>query len=85
MKKKKTNVEIARDIVCGYLESLASKDMISFEGLKEAMAIKFDKTNMVLLEHIKALKNIFEKAIIEIELTEIKEKQNELRDTQDRQ
>jgi len=67
MKKIKTNTEIAKEIICGYLESLASKDMISFEGLKEAMSIKFDKTNKVLLEHIKALKNIFEKAIIEIE------------------
>lgn len=67
LKNKKTEVDVAREVICGHLESLANKDMISYDGLKEAMAIKFDKTNKVLLQHIKALKNIFERAIEQIE------------------
>lgn len=64
---KYTNVEVAKQIVLSYLENLASKDMINYEGLQEVMAIKFDKTNKILLEHIKAIKNIMENAIKELE------------------
>lgn len=62
-----TNVEVARQIIMSYLENLANKDMISCEGLREVMAIKCDETNKILLEHIKAIKNIMEKAIEELE------------------
>lgn len=64
---KYSNVEVAKQIVLSYLENLANKDMITFEGLQEVMTIKFDKTNKILLEHIKAIKNIMENAIKEIE------------------
>lgn len=64
---KYSNVEVARHIVTSYLENLANKDMISFEGIQEIMAIKSDKTNKILLEHIKAVKNIMENAIKELE------------------
>ena len=52
MRMKYSNVEVAKQIVLSYLENLASKDMITYEGLQEAMAIKFDKTNKILLEHM---------------------------------
>ena len=64
---KYSNVEVAKQIVLSYLENLASKDMITYEGLREAMAIKFDKTNKILLEHIKAIKTIMENAIKDLE------------------
>lgn len=63
----KSNVEIAKEIVCGYFENLLSNDKLSFGGMQELADIKFDTTNKILLEHIKAIKNIFEKAIDEIE------------------
>lgn len=62
---KYTNV--AKQIVISYFENLANKDTINFAGLQEIMAIKSDKTNKILLEHIKAIKNIMEKAIEELE------------------
>lgn len=64
---KYTNVEVAKQIVLSYLENLANKDMITFEGLQEVITIKSDKTNKILLEHIKAIKNIMENAIKELE------------------
>lgn len=64
---KYSNVEVAKQIVLSYLENLANKDMITYEGLREAMAIKFDKTNKILLEHIKAIKTIMENAIKDLE------------------
>lgn len=63
----KSNVEIAKEIVCGYFESLSAKCKLNFDGIQELADIKFDTTNKILLEHIKAIKNIFEKAIDEIE------------------
>ncbi len=63
----KSNVEIAKEIICGYFESLLSNNKLSFGGIQELADIKFDTTNKILLEHIKAIKNIFEKAIDEIE------------------
>lgn len=64
---KYSNVEVAKQIVLGYFENLANKDMITFEALQELMAIKSDKTNKILLEHIKAIKNIMENAIKDLE------------------
>lgn len=63
----KSNVEISKEIICGYFESLLSNDKLSFGGMQELADIKFDTNNKILLEHIKAIKNIFEKAIDEIE------------------
>ena len=67
MKKLKNSVDIAKEVIFGYYQSLANKDTLNSVGFNEMMAIKFDTTNKVLLEHIKALKNIFEDAIKEIE------------------
>ena len=64
---KYSNIDVAKQIVLSYLENLANKDMITFEGLQEVLAIKSDKTNRILLEHIKAIKNIMEKAIEDLE------------------
>ncbi|MBR3209175.1 MAG: hypothetical protein IKN65_00230 [Clostridia bacterium] len=63
----KTNIDIARQVICSYFESLASRELLGGEGFQELCAIKFDKSNKVLLEHIKALNNIFGNAIKEIE------------------
>ena len=63
---KKTNKEVAREVVLGYLLSIASKtEMPNLETLNERFLIQ--KDDKVLLEHIKILKKIFEKAIEEIE------------------
>lgn len=67
---KYSNTDVAKQIVLSYLENLANKDMITYEGLQEIMAIKFDKTNKILLEHIKAIKSIMENAIKELESKE---------------
>jgi DNA phosphorothioation-dependent restriction protein DptG len=64
---KYTNVEVAKQIVLSYLENLANKDTITYESLNEVIAIKSDKTNKILLEHIKAIKNIMENAIKDLE------------------
>lgn len=63
----KTNKEIAKEIIVSYFETLGSKDLLNADGFQEIMAIKFDDTDKILLEHIKAIKNIMEKAIKEIE------------------
>ena len=63
----KTNKEIAKEIVVSYFEALASKDLLNADGFQVVMRIKFDDTYKILLEHIKAIKNIMEKAIKEIE------------------
>lgn len=64
---KYNNIEIAKQIVLSYFKDLANNDMISFEGLQEMMIIKSDKTNKILLEHIKTIKNIMENAIKDLE------------------
>lgn len=64
---KYNNIEIAKQIVLSYFKDLANNDMISFEGLQEMIFIKTDKTNKILLEHIKAIKNIMENAIKDLE------------------
>lgn len=65
-----TYTKLAKEIIVNYFEAKASKDMISYEGLKECMNIKFDETNHILLNHCIAMRNIFEKAIQEIEESE---------------
>ena len=64
---KYSNTDVAKEIVLSYLENLSNKGMITYEGLQEIIAIKFDKTNKILLEHIKAIKSIMENAIKELE------------------
>ena len=64
---KYSYLETAKQIVISYLDNLANKDMITFEGLREVMLIKTDNTNKILLEHIKAIKNIMENAIKDLE------------------
>ena len=67
MDNSRTEVEVAREIVCSYFENLANRDAINAEGLQELFNINFDKSNQVLLEHLKAMRNIFDRAIKEIE------------------
>lgn len=67
----KSNKEIAKEIIVSYFETLASKDLLNPVGFQEFISIKFDDTDKILLEHIKAIKNIMEKAINEIEKEEI--------------
>jgi len=62
---KRTNKEIAKDVILGYFYKMSVDDLINGAGVNEVFLIKSD--DKVLLEHIKALKNIFEKAIEEIE------------------
>ena len=64
---KYSNVEIAKEIIISYFESKASKDQLNFVGYQEVIALRFDEKNAVLLEHIKAIKNIMENAIKELE------------------
>lgn len=63
----KTYTELAKEIIVNYFEVKASKDMINYDGLRECMNIKFDETNHILLNHCIAMRNIFEKAVQEIE------------------
>lgn len=56
MDDKKRCVELAKDLITSYFDSLANSDRINFEGLSEAMLINSD--DKVLLEHIKAWINI---------------------------
>lgn len=63
----RSNVDVAREVVVSYFETLANKDMLNARGFAEIVNIKFDETNKVLLEHLKALRNIFDNAIQEIE------------------
>lgn len=65
MKKEGGCVTLARDLIGGYFDNLASRDMINVEGLMEAFALKTD--NGVLLEHINAWINILNDAKEELE------------------
>ena len=59
---KKTNKEIAREIISNYLTTISN---FNVSIMAEAVRVRHD--DIVLLEHIKALKNIFNEAIEEIE------------------
>ena len=65
MKKEGRCVTLARDLISGYFENLANKDMINAEGVMEAFALKND--DGVLLEHINAWINILNDAKEELE------------------
>lgn len=56
---------VAREIVEAYFSHLADKDSLSYDGLVELFLIKND--TRVLLQHLKAINTIFEKAIKELE------------------
>lgn len=59
------NKDVAKEIILAYFYQLSSLDRLNGDGVAEVFAIKRD--DKVLLEHIKAVKNIFEKAIKEME------------------
>lgn len=63
----RNSVDIAREVVVSYFETLANKDALNATGYVELLNLKFDETNKVLLEHLVALRNIFDDAIREIE------------------
>lgn len=63
----RNSVDIAREVVVSYFETLANKDALNATGFVELLNLKFDETNKVLLEHLVALRNIFDDAIREIE------------------
>ena len=65
MDDKERSVELARELINSYFESLANSDRINFEGLGEVMLINSD--DKVLLEHIKAWINILNNAKEELE------------------
>lgn len=62
---KYTNAEIAKEIITSYFENMATKNKLKPAGYIEYMEICHD--DKILLEHLKAIKNIMEKAIEEIE------------------
>lgn len=57
-------VQVAKQIVCSYFETLMHNDEINVTGMATLMQIKQDEK--ALLEHIKAFKDIMEKAIEEL-------------------
>lgn len=65
MNDEKRSVTLARDLIAGYFDRLASMDKINVQGLAEAYSIKND--DKVLLEHIKAWINILNDAKEELE------------------
>jgi len=69
------NKEFAKEVILSYFQGLASKDRINANGIAEIYAINND--DKVLLEHIKALRNIFNKAIKEIENENIETRKRE--------
>ena len=61
----KTYKEVAKEIVLSYFQTLSYKDKLNVNELSEILYIQND--DKVLLQHIKAMKNIFENAIKEME------------------
>ncbi len=60
-----TAKEFAKKVILIYFNHLAENDKLNVDGFREVFAIQDD--DKVLLEHIKSWKNIFEKAIKEME------------------
>ena len=61
----KTNKEVAKEIIVNYFDSICYKQQeLSKDILVEKMLVQTDDD--VLLEHIKSLRNIFDKAIKEM-------------------
>lgn len=61
-------VDFAREFICSYYNDLATQDRINAKGFVEAFEIRHD--DKVLLEHIKAIINLFTKAKEELEKDE---------------
>lgn len=57
--------EFAKKVILIYFNHLAENDKLGIDGFREVFAIQDD--DKVLLEHIKAWKTIFDKAIVELE------------------
>ena len=65
MDDKKRCVELAKDLITGYFDSLSNRDLLNPTGFIEALAVRTD--DAVLLEHIKAWINILKDAKEELE------------------
>lgn len=65
MDDKKRCVELAKDLITSYFDSLSNRDMLNPTGFAEVMLINSD--DKVLLEHIKAWINILNNAKEELE------------------
>ena len=65
MDDKKRCVELAKDLITSYFDSLSNRDMLNPTGFVEAMAVRTD--DKALLEHIKAWINILTDAKEELE------------------
>lgn len=65
MDDKKRCVELAKDLITSYFDSLSNRDMLNPTGFVEVMLINSD--DKVLLEHIKAWINILNNAKEELE------------------
>lgn len=65
MDDKKRCVELAKDLITSYFDSLSNRDVLNATGFIEAMAVRTD--DKVLLEHIKAWINILNDAKEELE------------------
>ena len=61
----RTYKDVAKEVILAYFNDLATQDKLNASGFAELSFIHTD--DKVLLEHVKALKNIFENAIAEIE------------------
>lgn len=65
MDNKKRCVELAKDLITSYFDSLSNREVLNATGFIEAMAVRTD--DEVLLEHIKAWINILTDAKEELE------------------
>lgn len=65
MDNKKRCVELAKDLITSYFDSLSNREALNATGFIEAMAVRTD--DEVLLEHIKAWINILNDAKEELE------------------
>lgn len=65
MDDKKRCVELAKDLITSYFDSLSNRELLNATGFIEAMAVKTD--DEVLLEHIKAWISILTDAKEELE------------------
>lgn len=65
MDNKKRCVELAKNLITSYFDSLSNRDMLNPTGFIEAMAVRTD--DEVLLQHIGAWINILTDAKEELE------------------
>lgn len=65
MDDKKRCVELAKDLITSYFDSLSNRDLLNPTGFVEAFAVKTD--DRVLLQHIEAWINILTDAKEELE------------------